>query len=331
MNNFQHRLTNDIPNYSSKQFYEIFCDIFNGKYDENFIIKFLVDLNFYNLPNNAFIGSIQALRQEMTSINAPQNCLDVCGTGGDKLNTLNVSTAVSFILASSGVCVAKHGNKAISSRSGSADIFFELGIKISEDKNFLERNLREKKLAFLFAPFFHPALKKISPIRQKLKEPTIFNFLGPLLNPAKTNLQLIGTSRFDTMNKIANVIALDSKNHAYIVNGFDSMDEISISNKSYLLEVKNGEIGELQIIDPTKFNFKLVAHEAIAGRDANYNAQKLIALLDGEKSPYRDIVVLNSAYALMLCDIVKRIEDGIDLAQSLIDSYKAKEILVNLR
>jgi len=267
----------------------------------------------------------------MILINSPQNCLDVCGTGGDKLNTLNVSTAVSFILASAGICVAKHGNKAISSRSGSADIFFELGIKITDDKLFLEKNLREKKLAFLFAPFFHPALKKISPIRQKIKEPTIFNFLGPLLNPAQTKLQLIGTSRFDTMNKIANVVAQDIQNHAYIVNGFDSMDEISICDKSYLLEVKNGKIGELQIIDPTKFNFKLVDHQALAGDDARYNSQKLIALLNGEKSPYRDIVILNSAYALMLCKLVKKVEDGIDLAESLIDSGKANETLLNLR
>lgn len=331
MYNFQYSSANDISNLSCEQFYEIFRDIFNDKYDENFILKFLADLNFCNLPNNAFIGSIQALKEEMSSVNAPKNCLDVCGTGGDKLNTLNVSTAVSFILASAGICVAKHGNRAISSRSGSADIFFELGIKISDDKNFLEKNLREKNLAFLFAPFFHPALKKISPIRQKIKEPTIFNFLGPLLNPAKTNLQLIGTSRFDTMNKIANVIALETKNHAFIVNGFDSMDEISICDKSYFLEVKNGKIGELKIIDPTKFNFKLATHEAISGGDPSYNAQKLIALLEGEKSAYRDIVVLNSAYAMLLCNVIKNIEDGIILSQSLIDSYKAKKILVNLR
>jgi anthranilate phosphoribosyltransferase len=331
MNNFQYNLTDDISKYSITQFYNIFCDIFNDKYDEDSITKFLLELNFCNLPSNAFIGSIQALKQEMILINSPQNCLDVCGTGGDKLNTLNVSTAVSFILASAGICVAKHGNKAISSRSGSADIFFELGIKITDDKLFLEKNLREKKLAFLFAPFFHPALKKISPIRQKIKEPTIFNFLGPLLNPAQTKLQLIGTSRFDTMNKIANVVAQDIQNHAYIVNGFDSMDEISICDKSYLLEVKNGEIGELQIIDPTKFNFKLVDHQAIAGDDARHNSQKLIALLNGEKSPYRDIVILNSAYALMLCKLVKKVDDGIDLAQSLIDSGNANEMLLNLR
>ncbi len=313
------------------EFYHIFNDILADKFSEDFIINFLHQLNKSGLPLNSFIGSTQALKAQMISIKSPAFCLDVCGTGGDCLNTLNISTAVCFVLASADLAVAKHGNSAISSQSGSADIFFELGIKISDDKNYLEKNLQQKKLAFLFAPFFHPALKKLAVIRKKINSPTIFNFLGPLLNPAKANLQLLGTSRFDTMEKIAKVIAFDPRNHAFIVNGFDSMDEISTSAKSHLIEVKNGKISEIKIIDPREFNLEIVSHKAIRGKDPKYNAQKLIALLDGEKSPYRDIVVLNSAYGLLLCNKVTNIEDGINLAKSLIDNFKAKAVLSSLK
>ncbi len=313
-------------NFSPENFEEIFNNIIDLKLSEAEIKKFLLDLNNTNLPANAFIGAITALKKRMKKISAPQNAIDVCGTGGDKLNTLNVSTAVCFVVAAAGIPVAKHGNKAISSNSGSADIFSELGIKISSDISEIETNLRDKKLCFLFAPHFHESLKNVAQIRKDLGVPTIFNFLGPLLNPANTSKQMIGVSRRDIMHKMANaVIAPDLITH--FVHGFDGMDEITLTDNSYLIRCENGEVFAEEIINPTKFGFKKVSLESLKGSDPKYNAQKLIALLDGEKSAYRDIVILNAAFALKLANAVKKVEDGIDFARAMIDFGNAKKVL----
>jgi anthranilate phosphoribosyltransferase len=319
-----------LANLSAQEFEETFSQIIEGKIDTDSVKNFLLDLNKDNLPANAFIGAIKALKSRMKTIQAPENAIDVCGTGGDKLGTYNISTAVCFVVASCGVTVAKHGNKAISSQSGSADIFNELGVRISSDISEIEKNLREKKLCFLFAPFFHEALKNVAEIRKALGVPTIFNFLGPLLNPANTKLQLIGTSRKDTMPKIAAAIK-ETENSAYIVHGFDGMDEITLCNNSYLLRVENGKIFEEEIIIPEKFGFQKVALEELKGGDPKYNAAKLLSLLEGEKSAYRDIVILNSAFALKLAGKVGKISDGIELAKSAIDNGNGKKLLEKIR
>lgn len=322
----------NLSQLSSQEFEEIFGQMISGKISDDKVKDFLLELNKENLPTNAFIGAITVLKKQMLQINAPENAIDICGTGGDRLGTLNISTAASFVIASSGVTVAKHGNKAISSKSGSADIFQELGIKISDNKEEIEKNLREKKLCFLFAPFFHQSLKNVAEIRKSLGVPTIFNFLGPLLNPANTKIQLIGTSRKDTMQKIAQTLQTQDKNiKAYIVHGFDGMDEITLTDNSYLTYLEDGKIHEEEIINPEKFGFKKVALSELKGSDAKYNAAKLIALLEGEKSPYRDIVILNSAFAFKLTGKVKNISDGIDLAKSAIDNGLAKNLLEELR
>ncbi|MES2961393.1 MAG: anthranilate phosphoribosyltransferase [Pseudomonadota bacterium] len=316
-------------NLTSKNYEEIFDQIIDLKIDEAEIKKFLLDLNQKNLPENAFIGAVSALRKRMKKISAPENAIDVCGTGGDKLNTLNISTAVCFVVAAAGVPVAKHGNKAISSQSGSADIFSELGIKISSEIPEIEKNLREKNLCFLFAPFFHEALKNVAEIRKSLGIPTIFNFLGPLLNPANTSFQLIGTSRKDVMKKM--LTAQQNAKKIYIVHGQDGMDEISLCTDSYLLRLENGKIFDEEIINPEKLGFKKVGLETLKGQDPKHNAQKLIALLEGEKSAYRDIVILNSAFALKLVNKVEKIEEGVELAKSTIDNGIATKVLKNLQ
>jgi anthranilate phosphoribosyltransferase len=320
-----------IANLSAIQFEEIFTEIISGKINEESIKEFLINLNQENLPQNAFLGAISSLKKQMKTINAPKNSIDLCGTGGDKLGTLNISTATCFVVAGLGISVAKHGNKAVSSLSGSADIFSELGIKISLEKSEIENNLKEKKLAFLFAPLFHEALKNVAKVRKEMAIPTIFNFLGPLLNPANTNLQLIGTSRRDSMIKMAKVIAQNKENKAFIVHGFDGMDEITLSDNSYLIKVENGEISNEEIINPENFGLKKVALEELKGGDVKYNAQKLIALLNGEKSAYREIVALNAAFALKLAGRINDITAGIITAKEAIDSGKAMQVLKNLQ
>ena len=335
----------NLKNLSPQDYEKIFDQIIELKINDDEIKNFLLDLNSQNLPTNAFIGAVASLKKRMKHISAPENAIDVCGTGGDKLNTLNISTAVCFVVAAAGVPVAKHGNKAISSQSGSADIFSELGVKISSDISEIEKNLREKNLCFLFAPFFHEALKNVAAIRKSLAVPTIFNFLGPLLNPANTESQLIGVSRKDVMKKMAKVVVshqssvvgnnkrstVDRRPLTYIVHGFDGMDEISLCSDSYLLRIEDGKIFDEEIINPEKFGFKKVALEALRGADPKHNAEKLLALLDGEKSAYRDIVVLNSAFALQLAEKVKKIETGVELAKSMIDGGMVKKVLESLR
>jgi anthranilate phosphoribosyltransferase len=317
---------------TQENYQEIFDQIIDLKISEEEIKKFLLDLNQANLPDQAFIGAVSSLKKRMKKISAPQNAIDVCGTGGDKLNTLNISTAVCFVLAAAGIPVAKHGNKAISSKSGSADIFAELGIKISSEVSEIEENLREKKLCFLFAPFFHEALRNVAQIRKSLGVPTIFNYLGPLLNPANTNFQLIGVSRRDIMKKMANVInePLQNKKATYIVHGQDGMDEISLCADSYLLRCENGQIFAEEIINPEKFGFKKTSLEALKGKDPKYNAEKLIALLNGEKSAYRNIVVLNAALSFKLTDHVNEVGEGIKLAEEMLDSGLSRNVLSSL-
>ncbi len=321
----------NLSKLSATQFEEIFTEIISGKINEESIKEFLINLNHENLPQNAFLGATSALKKQMKTINAPKNSIDLCGTGGDCLNTLNISTATCFVVAATGISVAKHGNKAISSLSGSADIFSELGVKISLEKAEIEKNLTEKKLAFLFAPLFHEALKNVAKVRKELNVPTIFNFLGPLLNPANTHLQLIGTSNRDSMAKIANVIAQNKGNKAYIVHGFDGMDEITLSDNSYLISVENGEVSAEEIINPENFGLKKVSLSELKGGDVKYNAQKLIALLNGEKSAYREIVALNASFALKLAGKINDIEAGIIMAKEAIDSGKAMQVLKNLQ
>lgn len=314
----------ELQYLAPQNFEEIFDHIVDLKVSEDAIKHFLLALNEAELPANAFSGAVSCLKKRMKQIEAPENAIDVCGTGGDKLNTLNISTAVCFVVAAAGIPVAKHGNKAISSRSGSADIFSEIGIKISSEVADIEKNLREKKLCFLFAPYFHESLKNVAQIRKSLGVPTIFNYLGPLLNPANTQAQMIGVARRDVMKKIA---AVTNSKKTYIVHGFDSMDEITLTDNSYLLACENGKVFEEEIIDPTKFGFKKVQLQDLKGEDPKYNATKLLSLLAGEKSAYRDIVVLNSAFALKLGGAVNKIEDGVDLANSMIDTNKAQEVL----
>lgn len=318
-------------NFSAQQFEEIFDHIVDAKINEDSIKAFLLDLNSENLPTNAFLGAVASLRKRMKQVSAPANSIDVCGTGGDRLNTLNISTAVCFVVAAAGIPVAKHGNKAMSSLSGSADIFSELGVKILSDEKEIEKNLTEKKLCFLFAPFFHGALKNVANVRKNLGVPTIFNFLGPLLNPANTRLQLIGTSRHDVIPKMASVVAQNPQAKAYIVHGLDGMDEISLCTNSHLVRVENGKIFEEEIINPENLGFKKVTLEALRGADPKHNAHKLIAFLEGEKSAYRDIVVLNAAYALHLAGKSENIEICVELAQSAIDSGAALKILKDLQ
>lgn len=321
----------NLTNLSSLEYKAIFDDIIDGKLSDDQIKEFLLELNKINFPTNAFLGAIQSFRPKCQNINAPNKTIDVCGTGGDKLNTLNISTAVALVVAACGVRVAKHGNRAVSSKSGSADVLAELVVNIMADKSKIESSLQHNNICFMFAPLHHPAFKNIAKIRSELAVPTIFNFLGPLLNPANSQYQLIGTSKKETMLPMLEALKASGSKKVFIVHGMDGMDEATISDNSLIAKLENNQITEPEIINPEDYGIKKTPLETIKGGTAKYNASKILDLLDGEKSSYLNIVLLNSALALMVAGEVDNIKSGIDLAQQKIDQGLVKNVLQQLK
>ena len=321
--------------YTLQEFQEKFSDIANQKLTEDQTIDFLLELNQSGFSSDAFLSAIQAFKPLSKKISTNQNIIDVCGTGGDKLNTLNISTAVAIVLSALEVPVAKHGNKAISSNSGSADVLNELGINIMADEADIKKSLEENNLCFMFAPLYHPAFKALVNIRARIAKeygvPTIFNFLGPLLNPANAKVQLIGTSKKETMIPMLEALANSGSEKVFVVHGLDGMDEITISDNSLIAKLEDGKVSELQEINPEDYGIKKSPLEAIKGGDAKFNAEKIVQLFDGKKSAYQDIVVLNSAFALLAADKVKNIEKGIELAKHAIENGIVKNQLKKLQ
>lgn len=325
-----------LKNLDCEKFEDIFTKIIDNKIDKEESKKILFEINEIGFSSDIFLAAMNVLKSRMKKISAPLNAIDVCGTGGDGLNSLNISTAVCFVVAASGISIAKHGNKAISSKSGSADIFRELNIKISSEVSEIEENLIKDKLCFLFAPFFHESLKNLAQIRKEIaleyNTPTIFNYLGPLLNPANTKKQLIGVSRRDIMLPMIQALKKSGSEKIYLVHGFDKMDEITICDNSYILRLEDEKIHDEEIINPEIYNLKKYSITEIKGEDPKYNAKKLLNLLNAtEQGAYYDIVVLNSAFALKLANKVNNIEDGIILAKKLIDNKSALKLLKSIQ
>lgn len=317
--------TKDLNLLNQKEFEELFDLALEPGFDKDQIRGFLLSLNFYDLPINAFIGAAASLKKRMIVLSNDFDAVDVCGTGGDNMNTLNISTAVAFVVAACGIKVAKHGNRAVSSKSGSADIFMQLGIPLLSEKEKIFASLDKHNLCFLFAPIFHPSLKELVEVRRSIAAPTIFNFLGPVLNPLMVDKQLIGTARRDMMRKIA--AARSDAKMLYIVSGFDGMDEISLSDNSYLIKSSFGDASKEVVIDPVSFGINKAPKLALLGDGPEFNANKILQLFGGEKGPYRDIVILNAAFVLQMVGLVSNIESGILFVSEVIDS---KKVIKNL-
>jgi anthranilate phosphoribosyltransferase len=274
-------------------------------------------------------GAARAMRAEASYINAPKDTLDTCGTGGDSRGTLNVSTAVALVLAGCGIPVAKHGNRAISSSSGSADVLSALGVNINAPAALLEQSLRDAHICFLMAPQFHSAMKHVAPVRKELGMRTIFNLLGPLCSPARSNHHLLGVYAKEWVEPIAHVLQRLGSERAWVVHGEDGMDELTITGTSTVAELKSGTIRCFEIT-PEDAGLQRATLEDIKGADAIYNAEKLRGLLNGEKGAYRDIVLLNSAAALMVMDKAPDLKQGAVIAAAAIDSGKARAALESL-
>jgi len=317
-------------NINFEDSYKIFCHIADGKLSDDEIIDLLLQINKIGITENLILAAIQSFGERSKKINISGDIFDVCGTGGDGINSLNISTAVSFVAASCGLKIAKHGNKAVSSKSGSADIFSKAGIAMLQDSNAIKNSIEKFNLAFIFAPFFHPSFKNVAKARSKMAVKTIFNYLGPLLNPANPNYQLIGCSDYNISKIMAQSCQKLSKKRIMIVHSFDGMDEISISDKSYLFDIKNNEITET-IISPNDHDIKISKIEDIKGGDIEYNFNRMLELFSGKKDAYYDIVKINTAYILLLSGKFKNINDCLSKIDLVFEQELPLKLLNNMQ
>ena len=271
-------------------------------------------------------GAASAMRGAMLAVEAPPHAIDCCGTGGDGAHTLNVSTAVAFVLAGGGVAVAQHGNRAITPKSGAADVLRALRVPVELEPAAAAAALAADHFAFLFAPKFHPAMRHVGPVRQELGFRTLFNLLGPLANPAGVRRQLIGAPTVEAARKIAGVLALLGVERAWVACGHGGLDEIGPSGPSTVFIVEDGGIAE-HVVTPEDAGVARHRVEAIRGGDAAANASALSALLDGAPGAYRDTVILNAAAAFVVAGKAATLIDGAALARRAIDSGAAKAAL----
>ncbi|MBL8710171.1 MAG: anthranilate phosphoribosyltransferase, partial [Rhodospirillaceae bacterium] len=261
--------------------------IMTGEATPTQIGGFLMALRVRGETVDEITGAVSVMREKMTRIKAPEGAIDVCGTGGDGAGTLNISTAVAFVCAGCGVTVAKHGNKAASSKSGAADILTALGVNIDADMTTLELALAEVGTAFLWAQKHHSAMRHVGPSRVELGTRTIFNLMGPMSNPAGVKRQLIGVFSKQWLLPMANALRSLGTEHAWLVHGSDGLDEITITGPTHVVELRGGQIREFEIA-PEQFGLKRAKLADIKGGDPAANAEALRALFDGALGPYRD-------------------------------------------
>ena len=279
----------------SKSAFEI---IMTGKADEDQIYNFLTLLSEKGEVADEIAGGVYVLREKSKRVNV-QDCIDTCGTGGDGMNTVNISTASALLLASIGIKVAKHGNKAVSSKCGSGDVLEALNIKIDLEPREIEQEISNNNFGFMFAPNYHSAMRFVGPVRKKIGKRTIFNMIGPLSNPALVERQVIGV--FD--KKLLRIFAEGLKNlnikFAWIVNSEDGLDEISPYAKTNIMQLKNGKISEIQV-DPNSIGVNAEKFENLIGNDAKFNADKMIEIFKGKDNDFSKAVCLNAAAGLMV-------------------------------
>lgn len=293
------------------------------------VAAFLVGLRVKGETVEEIAGLIKAMRGYMLSVKSKGVVVDTCGTGGDGSNTFNISTAAAFVVAGAGVFVAKHGNRAASSKCGSADVLEVLGVHIMLTPQQAEKVLEKIGMVFLFAPLYHPATKNIVPIRKELGVRTVFNFLGPFLNPAGVKRQVIGVPNIAIAKKLAQVAKKLGYAHLCMVSSKDGMDEVSTTAPTHLFEVKKNRVTS-KVLTPQAFGIKRSSKKDLLGGTAKINAAIIVKILNGEKGPKRDIVIFNSAIVLYAAGKVKTIQEGIGMANKSIDTGSAKQTLQNL-
>ena len=274
-------------------------------------------------------GAVTAMRSKILTVKAPANAVDVVGTGGDASGSYNISTCAAFITAGAGVPVAKHGNRALSSRSGAADVLGALGVKIDLTPDDIARCITEAGIGFMFAPAHHPAMKHVGPTRVELGTRTIFNLLGPLSNPAGVKRQMVGVFSRQWVEPLAQVLKNLGAERAYVVHGADGLDEITTSGPTYVAALENGAVKTFEIT-PEEVGLPRVESSALKGGDAELNAKALRMVLQGTKNAFRDVAVMNAAAALVVAGVATDMKTGVGVAQKSIDNGEALKRLDQL-
>jgi len=298
-------------------------EIMSGNLTPAQVAAFLVALRVKGETVDEVTGFAKIMRKKVQSFSSKHSfVLDTCGTGGDGAKTFNISTTAAFVISAAGVPVAKHGNSAVSSQCGSADILKGLGVKIDVDKSVMEKALNEIGICFLFAPFFHPAMKHASAPRKEIGIRTVFNILGPLTNPAGAQAQIMGVFKKDLTDLMARVLSNLGTQHAFVVHGEDGLDEITITGKTYVSEVKNGKVTSFEF-SPEKLGIQLSSAQSIQGGDLAFNIDITRSILFGKKGPQRDIVLLNAAFGLLAAHAARDLLEAFKKASDAVDSGKA--------
>lgn len=311
---------------SEAQAEEVFEVIMSGDATPAQIGGLLMALRVRGETVEEITGAARIMRSKAMHVDAPEGAVDTCGTGGDGSGTYNISTAAAFVVAACGVPVAKHGNRALSSKSGSADVLAALGVKVDADMALVRESLWENNIGFLMAPRHHNAMRHVAGPRVELGTRTIFNLLGPLSNPAGTRRQVVGVFAGQWVKPMAEVLGRLGADHAWVVHGSDGLDELTTTGPSTVAEWRNGKVAVFEVT-PESVGLRRANPALLKGGDAASNAVALRALLAGEAGAYRDIVLLNAAAALVVADKAPDLREGIALAAGAIDSGNAMAAL----
>ena len=310
----------------SKAAFELLME---GKVNDQEIFDFLTSLSAKGEVSDEIAGGVYVLRDKSKRVNN-DNCIDTCGTGGDGMNTLNISTASALLLASMGVKVAKHGNKAVSSKCGSGDVLEALNIKINLEPSEIQNQISKNNFGFMFAPNYHSAMKFVGPTRKKIGKRTIFNMIGPLSNPALVKRQVVGVFDKKLLKIFANALkSLDIK-FAWIVNSEDGLDEISPFAKTNVIQLKDNVISEI-IIDPKELNVNAKKFENLIGDDAKFNADRMIHIFQGEDDDFSKAVCLNTAAGLIVSEKYDSFKQAYDYARDFIKSGATYKHLIKIQ
>jgi anthranilate phosphoribosyltransferase len=306
-----------------------FHSIMDGNVGEAQIAAFLIALKIRGEQVDDIAAAATVMRQKALTINAPDIAMDIVGTGGDGFGTYNISTACAFVVAGCGIPVAKHGNRAVSSKSGAADVLSSLGIKLDCEISLVERALADANITFLMATRHHAAMRHVGPVRATLGVRTIFNLLGPLSNPALVKRIMVGVFDQSYCAPFAHVLAQLGTTHAWVVHGADGLDEVSTTGKTHVAALNNGEVKEFTI-SPDDIGLRTANIDQLRGGDGDHNARYLRALLEGETGPYHDVVLFNAAAALVAGGHAKDLQQGAKRAQEALDTGNALAALNNL-
>ena len=328
MKHFIEKIKNN-ENLSFEESKAAFNLLMEGKVNEQDIFDFLTFLSVKGESSDEIAGGVYVLRDKSKRVNIG-NCVDTCGTGGDGMNTLNISTASALLLASMGIKVAKHGNKAVSSKCGSGDVLEALKININFEPKDIERQINENNFGFMFAPNYHSAMKFVGPTRKKIGKRTIFNMIGPLSSPALVKRQVVGVFEKKLLKIFANALNnLDIK-FAWIVNSEDGLDEISPYAKTNVVQLKDNKISEITI-DPRELNIKADKFENLVGDDAKFNADKLVNIFKGKDNDFSKAVCLNAAAGLIVSEKYDDFKLAYNYARDFIRSGKSYKHLMKIQ